>query len=469
MSGSHASTSTIDIGLLPGCRTSTSSINFESLSSHKLGKRVIVYGNVKTSATCSLPIIHEPIEKKDSIIIGNSANYEQFKTLTSCAHLATSLTNISFFDTQNNRICHLSNTRTSNRIGTVRIESPEICYLSDAIIPNCRDEAIYFPITNYSAISGMVHPAFIAGTIGEDLSRLMELYDISNVVFVIGEELDAKIGESFRRISANYIVVKNGYEMKYIIECLFGKIIKSTPASFDGMLQFGKQFTILHATTYQSQHKIESENLVTFIPRSDGRVKVITSCEKGSSLFAIILEENESIDAICYSKIIFSEERTGKIFELSLESKEESVASTPASLESLVDHSVDKTCFLPDAYLDAYLENCNFLFLLNIAVQTQDKTFLHTHAATIVQKLFGHVVGQITSASMSSEEQHNEYAKMCITDYQHIEYDIVALLTQQQRNKGRPHGSVAPGRHAEYTSSSPQLPQFFGRQVTQLM
>lgn len=414
------------------------SIVLSPLSSYSNGCYTLVYGFANTNAKPSQIFTFEPIVSSDVSIVGNFSNYDFFKRHVASTPLIKPTNDIHFYDTQGNHVGHYDKDRKSNASGTVQIKTPNPCFLSDIVIPKTSHELTYVFLSHYVAINNTSVTEFIDMTIKTDIQCWQSKYNFDNVVFVIEKALYERINHIFNECfieGKNYksiIVTEDCHQEKHLVEILFGKQITGTPSCFNGMLCFDTTFTVLQSQCYRTSAK-GPENIL-FTSRTNGRVEIATKSDRAEGNFIIVLYREEPF----VGDIIFTEEKTGTTFKT----------------EDCERHA------LADAYLLAYFESCYFLNQIYEAERREDKFFVHKHSATIVEKMFGNVPGKITSKSIRPEDESDESARSCITNFIDIENETYSKLYNKMIN--RSHVPIKGG-FLEYSASSPPI---FERQVT---
>jgi len=316
------------------------------------------------------------------------------------------------YDQIGNIVSRYEPKRKNNVSGTINISIEPISLLGNISFPDNieEDDNIFLPITSYIGLDSVVSENYRSELLNADMEMFQTKINLTKVTLVIGKTLHSTIKNiltdyDYFELFKSVIVTDDSLVINYIVELLCGKVISGHCTSFQGFLNFGPNFEVIHSTICPVESNEEDIGSVCLTNRQGGRIQVYVNGQHGLASFIVILYNKDSEEFPYFI--------------------EETTTNTVISLTS--DMFIDDSTFpsLSINYLNNYLDAIKFQKELQSTSDKNRLVFIQENTLYVVRYLF-------TSPQIDVEDIKNltSMSRSIYNDYSHLINEIRTTLEQ---------------------------------------
>lgn len=335
----------------------------------------------------------------DKYSLGNFRNYMENSPVSGLGVYA--------YDQLGNLVSRYEPGRKTNATGSLPISVEPVTLLNNVVFPKVPDdETIYLVLNQYRGLTQVVSPSLRLKLVKEDFDKLITDENISKVHLYITDVLLNMLKEAMPEINLHYFykfkTVTVGNEISIIqqlVETLSGKVVSGHLANFQGFMNFGSNFEVLHSNVLKDKDIDSADVILT--NRRGGRIQVNVSGNRGACSFLVILKNNNE-------KVLpsFVEERTDTVVSVTEEML--ASASTFPGLSMI--------------YLRDYLETVEFQENIHGKKKGDIVAYIKENPHKVVRYMF-------TNPHLLEEENEKT-----LTSVSHMIYSDFGILINNVRN-----------------------------------
>ena len=322
------------------------------------------------------------------------------------------------YDQIGNIVSRYESIRKNNDTGTINISIESVSLLGNILLPcNIKEgDNIFLPFTSYSGLDSVVSEKYRSELLYKDIEIFRTSNNLLNVTLVIGKTLHSTIKnilsdnyDHFPLLFKSIIITEDSQVINYIVEMLCGKVITGHNTSFQGFLNFGTNYEVIHSTICPIESIDESidENIkpIKLTNRQGGRIQVNVDGLRGLGNFIIILCKKDNSEEMLY----FIEEITNTIINI--------------SRTMIIDNSAFPCISIN--YLENYLDAIKFQKELYSTGNIDRLAYIHENSLAVIQYLFTNPYTDIEDI-----KNLNCISRTIYNDYLHLINEIRSTLEQ---------------------------------------
>ena len=444
---------------------STFGVNNTKYFSHDNLTLVVGTMEVNTSPAHSITI--KPTILDDAHVVVDRSQLSSFRALASAAPVPASVAiptadaaagnlkdgfgapKVYLYDQTASIVSRYEASRKSNTTGTLNISVDPVTLVCNIVIPKVTSGNIYLPLTSYPALSQVSTLESQVDLVKQDFDEFARRNDLSTVCLVISKSLEKVLLKIDPEFATKGKTIFKSYEavdidpITYLTERMFGKVISGHRPSFQGFMNFGPNFDVVHS---QVRYESDTGSSVAFTNRRGGRIQVNVAGQNAQGTYMIVLRRLTKDPEALPS---FTEETTG------------STCTFTTAME------VDPSTFpdLSPIYLRNYLETIAFQEKFQATEESKRVAMFQASPAVIVRYLFT----QPETTGINPKEL-NGLCSMVYNDFSgvmsHIRRNIMATTTvaPPPGPLRRQYGGAYDGYAlAPASSACPPSPPYVGR------
>ena len=304
------------------------------------------------------------------------------------------------YDQMGNIVSRYEANRNNNLTGTLNISIDPISLLGNISFPDIdNNDNIFFPLTSYAGLYSVVSEKYRDELLYKDIEIFKTNNNLSNVTLVIGKTLHSIIKnilsdnyEHFLLLFKSIIITEDSHVINYIVEILCGKVVFGHNPSFQGFINFGSNYEVIHSTICPIESIEENIRCISLTNRRSGRVQINVNGCHGIGSFIIIICKKDNSEGLPS----FVEETTNNI------------------INTTSDMIIDDSTFpgLSINYIKNYLNTIKFQKELQSTSNTDRLTYIQENTVSVVRYLFTspHTdVEDVKNLTCMSRSIYNDY------------------------------------------------------------
>ena len=353
---------------------SMSTFNLNDIKYFTNGNHTLMVGSIETNTPVPHSITIEPTVKTVSHVVLDKHTLGYFRTLMSSAPVSGNA--IYAYDQMGSIVSRYEAGRKNNTSGTLGISVEPVTLLSNISLPAVEEGShLFLPLTSYTGLYSIVSNEYRRELIHRDLDMFREKSNLSNVTLVISKTLHNDIkavlpeyDDYFAPLFRSVVVTEDSSVIAQIVELICGKVISGHKASFQGFMNFGADYEVIHSTVCPAESKTEELGRVLLTNRRGGRLQINVDGQRGLASFILILRRTSTTESLPS----FMEETTTTAFTV-----------TP-------DMAVDSSTFpgLSMLYLKDFLETIHFQEELQSKAEPKQLAYIQENPTKVIRYLF---------------------------------------------------------------------------------
>lgn len=312
--------------------------------------------------------------------------------------------------------------RKNNDTKTINIYIESVPLLGNISLPcNIQEkDNIFIPITSYTGLDSVVSEKYRSELLYKDIEIFRTSNNLLNVTLVIGKTLHSTIKnilsdnyEHFLLLFRDVIITEDSHVINHIVELICGKVISGHNTSFQGFINFGTNYEVVHSTICPIESIDESidENIkpIKLTNRQGGRIQVNVDGLRGLGNFIIILCKKDKSEKMLY----FIEEITNTIINI--------------SRTMIIDNSTFSCISIN--YLENYLDAIKFQKELYSTGNIDRLAYIHENPLAVIQYLFTNPytdIEDIKNLTCISRAIYNDYLHLINEIRSTLEQNIIS-------------------------------------------
>jgi len=249
----------------------------------------IITGTLKIVPKVPKMSILEPDEHDNVYLTLCNANVDYHKLVAELQNAPVNKCEYQVYDPLGRRLLRLTKTRDNNNTGSVKQNhNQQWNFLDELEFKSQEGFKSYAVLTSYSTFDDIIDKSHRKKLIENDIDGLKKNNNLDEIVFIINQSLF----DSFNRLNIeipfkNLIVQEDYNVIKYVVQRLFGKIIKSINSFYEGtmVLKTDENITnnILHT-------EIINSNSTRIQNRAGGLIEINAPYTENEIKFTIFCE-----------------------------------------------------------------------------------------------------------------------------------------------------------------------------------
>jgi hypothetical protein len=397
---------------------STSTFNVNDVKYFTNGNHTLMVGSIETNTPLPHSITLKPRVSSTGHVVLDKNNLHYFRSQMASAPVSGNA--VYAYDQMGNIVSRFEAGRKNNSTGTLGISVEPVTLLSNISFPEVKhDDHLFLPITSYAGLYGVVSEDYRTELLRQDFEMFRTKISPGTVTLVIGKTIHSEIKsllsdyeEYFVPHFKSIIVTDDSHVISHIVELLCGKVVSGHRASFQGFMNFGSNYEVIHSTVCPAESKVDELGHVTLTNRRGGRLQVYVDGQRGLASFILILRRTDGSTGFPS----FTEETTGSVFDV--------------TAEMVVDSSTFPG--LSMIYLKDYLDTIRFQEDLQAKTETKQLAFIQENTSTVVRYLFTNPhtdVEESKSLSGMSRSIYNDYSHLMTTLRNTLERNMYSSRT----------------------------------------
>ena len=304
--------------------------------------------------------------------------------------------------------------RKNNDTKTINIYIESVPLLGNISLPcNIQEkDNIFIPITSYTGLDSVVSEKYRSELLYKDIEIFRTSNNLLNVTLVIGKTLHSTIKnilsdnyDHFPLLFRDVIITEDSHVINHIVELICGKVISGHNTSFQGFINFGTNYEVIHSTICPMGTIDENIKRIKLTNHQGGRIQVNVNGPCGLGNFIIILCKKDKSEKMLY----FIEEITNTIINIS---------------NTMIINNSTFPCISIN-YLENYLDTIKFKKELYSTNNSERFLYIQKNSVYVVRYLF-------TSHYTDIEDIKNLtcISRAIYNDYLHLINEIRSTLEQ---------------------------------------
>jgi hypothetical protein len=365
------------------------------------GNHTLMVGSIETNTPPPHSITLKPRINSTTHVVLAKNNLGYFRSQMASSPVTSNA--VYAYDQMGNIVSRYEATRKNNSTGTLDISVEPVTLLSNISFPDVdASDSLFLPLTSYSGLYGVVSQDYRTDLLRQDIEMFRSKTNLSKVTLVIGKTLCTDLksllhdyDDYFVPLFKSVVVTEDSSVVSHIVELICGKIVSGHRASFQGFMNFGSNYEVVHSTVCPSESKVEEVGRVSLTNRRGGRLQVYVDGQRGLASFIIILRRTDSSSV----PPSFFEETTATTFDVKS------------------DMAADSSTFpgLPMIFMKDYLDTIHFQEDLHAKTESKQIAFIQENTSQVVRYLFTNPhtdVEDSKSLSGMSRAIYNDYAHL---------------------------------------------------------
>ena len=390
------------------------------------GNHTLMVGSIETTTPVPHSINLDAKVHSTSHVVLDKHNLGHFRVQMGSSPVTNNA--VYAYDQMGNIVSRYEVGRKNNSTGTLGISVEPVTLLSNVSFPEVEDGShLFFPVTTYAGLYSIVSTEYRQELLRKDIEILRTKTNLSKVTLVMGKTLHNEFkallsdyNEYFVPLFRSIIVTEDSSVITHIVELICGKVISGHKASFQGFMNFGSEYEVIHSTVCPVESKVDDICRVSLTNRRSGRLQVYVDGKHGLASFIVILRQaNPS------ALPSFVEETTGTTFTVTEEM------------------AVDGSTFpgLSMLYLKDYLETIRFQEDLQGKADNKQLAFIQENPSQVIRYLFTN-----PNVVVDDHKSLTGMSRAIFNDYTHLMVNLRATLDQRmdtsrsQSTAHHPHG-----------------------------
>ena len=237
---------------------------FPTLSSGSHENVSLVLNHITVTVPKPHALTINPVASGPSKVVISKNDYNNFKLIMSSAPVTNQ--NINVYDQNGNLVNKYLADRKNNVGGQLPVFPENTLLLSNIIWPKIEseEETIYYPLTQYGALSQVRIPEFKTQVVDTDFKNLVSNPDVKTqkIVLIMNSQMHSLLttygaDKYFHHFKKIINFEGSDYDsINYLVEYLCGKTISGYKPSFQGYMNFGSENEIMFSKIIPADYTV---------------------------------------------------------------------------------------------------------------------------------------------------------------------------------------------------------------------